>query len=79
MEDKRMARKDLKSIKFEKGDLVRPAGLRFPVVLGIVLEQHGMRVTVRWVVGPKTGPVARPPQTRTLVYVLEKVGEEGAK
>ena len=76
MEDKRMARKDLESIKFEKGDLVRPVGSESPV-LGVVLEQHGMRVTVRWVAG-RVG-AHRGSQTRTLGYALEKVGEEGAK
>ena len=73
MEDKRMARKDLESIKFEKGDLVRPVGSESPA-LGIVLGQRGMRVTVRWVSHDR-----RLSQTRTLAYALEKVGEEGAK
>ena len=68
-----MTKRDLESIKFEKGDLVRPVGSESPV-LGIVLEQHGMRLTVRWVSGRHAGS-----QTRTLVYALEKVGEEGAK
>ena len=68
-----MTKRDLESIKFEKGDLVRPVGSESPV-LGIVLEQRGMRITVKWI----TGRLALS-QTRTLVYALEKVGEEGAK
>ncbi len=73
MEDKRMARKDLESIKFEKGDLVRPVGSESPA-LGIVLGQRGVRIIVKWVSHDR-----RLSQTRTLAYALEKVGEEGAK
>jgi hypothetical protein len=74
MEDKRMARKDLESIKFEKGDLVRLAN--YPSnTLGIVLEQHGIRVIVRWVAGQYADLII----SKQTIYALEKVGEEGAK
>jgi hypothetical protein len=72
-----MTKRDLESIKFEKGDLVRLAtdSCTARVSLGIVLEQRAMVVIVKWVVyslSPR--PIAR--QT---IYSLEKVGEEGAK
>jgi len=69
-----MARKDLESIKFKKGDLVRSANYP-PDSLGIVLEQRGMRITVKWVAGQYVDSL-NPKQT---IYTLEKVGEEGAK
>ena len=68
-----MTKKDLESIKFEKGDLVRPVGSESPV-LGIVLGQRGIRIIVKWVT-----PDRHLSRTRTLAYALEKVGEEGAK
>ena len=71
-----MTKRDLESIKFEKGDLVRcrlSVGSATPV-LGIVLGQYGMRIIVKWVAGK-----SRLSQTMTFAYRLEKVGEEGAK
>jgi len=68
-----MTKRDLESIKFEKGDLVRLVGSESPV-LGIVLGQRGMRIIVKWVAGK-----SRLSQTMTFAYRLEKVGEEGAK
>ena len=45
-----MTKRDLESIKFEKGDLVCSAN--YPSnTLGIVLEQRGMRIIVKWVAG----------------------------
>ena len=69
-----MTKRDLESIKFEKGDLVRLAADR-RVSLGIVLEQRAMVVIVKWVVFPRLTYPAR----RQTIYTLEKVGEEGAK
>lgn len=69
-----MARKDLESIKFKKGDLV--CSVNYPSnTLGIVLEQRGMRIIVKWVAG-QYADLLRAHQT---IYSLEKVGEEGAK
>jgi hypothetical protein len=71
-----MTKRDLESIKFEKGDLVRLA-TDTRVSLGIVLEQRAMVVIVKWVVHPRlTYPG---PHQRQTIYSLEKVGEEGAK
>ena len=68
-----MKKRDLQSIKFEMGDLVRLA-TDTRVSLGIVLRQHGMEVIVKWVVRPS--PITNSRQT---IYSLEKVGDEGAK
>jgi hypothetical protein len=69
-----MTKRDLESIKFEKGDLVCSAN--YPSnTLGIVLEQRGMRIIVKWVAGQYVDSL-NPKQT---IYSLEKVGEEGAK
>ena len=69
-----MTKRDLESIKFEKGDLVRLA-TDTRISLGIVLEQRAMVVIVKWVVYPRLTYMA----TRQTIYSLEKVGEEGAK
>ena len=69
-----MTKKDLESIKFEKGDLVRLA-TDTRVSLGIVLDQRAMVVIVKWVVYPLS---SRPIERQT-IYSLEKVGKEGAK
>lgn len=69
-----MKKRDLRSIKFEKGDLVRLA-TDAGVSLGIVLRQHGMEVIVKWVVYPLS-PL---PISRQTIYSLEKLGDEGAK
>ena len=69
-----MARKDLESIKFKKGDLVCSAN--YPSnTLGIVLEQRGMRIIVKWVAGQYADLLT----SKQTIYSLEKVGEEGAK
>ena len=69
-----MKKRDLQSIKFEIGDLVRLA-TDTRVSLGIVIRQHGMEVTVKWVVYP----LSPRPIARQTIYSLEKVGDEGAK
>tara|TARA_R110002020_G_scaffold70501_1_gene182878 strand:+ start:292 stop:501 length:210 start_codon:yes stop_codon:yes gene_type:complete len=69
-----MARKDLESIKFKKGDLV--CSTTWPSnTLGIVLEQRGMRIIVKWVAGQYADLLT----SKQTIYSLEKVGEEGAK
>jgi len=72
-------KRDLQSIKFETGDLVRLATYT-NVSLGIVLRQNGMEVIVKWVIYPSLTPHPGKRHwrvTHQTVYSLEKLDDEG--